>query len=191
MNNWPTKYKVLKNKNVFSSHEYSIIPIRFKDRFKIMKWRNEQLYHLRQESDLTKNEQNRYFKNILFNEFNKEAPSQVIFSLLNLNKLVGYGGLVHINWINKRAEVSFVMKTKLEENHFESLWSIFIRLIEKVSFKELKLNKIFIYAFDLRPHLYPVLEKNGFTFEANLKKHIKVEKGYKDVIIHSKFYNDK
>ena len=191
MINWPSRYKILKNKNIFLFDDYCLLPIRFEDRYQIMKWRNEQLYHLRQNNKLTKSIQDNYFKNVLLNQFNQDEPNQLLFSLLRSNILIGYGGLVHINWINKSAEVSFVMKTKLEENHFESLWSIFTRLIEKVSFKELKLNKIFIYAFDLRPHLYPVLEKNGFIFEAKLRKHVKVGEIFEDVIIHSKFNEDK
>ena len=49
-------YKVLK-KQLFSLNEYSIIPIRYEDRLSILKWRNEQIYHLRQDKLLTKNDQ--------------------------------------------------------------------------------------------------------------------------------------
>jgi hypothetical protein len=42
-----SSYKVL-NKQVFSSGNFSIVPIRIEDRFEIMKWRNEQIYYLRQ-----------------------------------------------------------------------------------------------------------------------------------------------
>ncbi len=45
-------YKSL-NKQTFSKGEYSIVPIRFEDRYDIMKWRNEQVYHLRQDGLLT------------------------------------------------------------------------------------------------------------------------------------------
>ena len=37
-------YKVL-NKQIFISDKYSLVPIRFEDRYNIMKWRNEQIYH--------------------------------------------------------------------------------------------------------------------------------------------------
>ena len=45
-------YKVLNNQ-VFKSGVFSIVPIRFEDRIDIMKWRNEQIYHLRQDIPLT------------------------------------------------------------------------------------------------------------------------------------------
>ena len=66
-------------------------------------------------------------------------------------------------------------------------WGVYLKLIENVSFKILKLNKIYIYAFDIRPHLYSIIESNGFSFEAKLKNHVRIEKQFLDVIIHSKF----
>ena len=45
----------------------------------------------------------------------------VLFNYLHNGKCIGYGGLVHINWIDKNAEVSFIMDTELEENYFEFL----------------------------------------------------------------------
>ncbi len=187
MTKWPTKYRVLKNQNIFSNGDFSLVPLRYEDRYNIMKWRNEQIYHLRQNKKLTKKEQDIYFKNVISKLFFDSKPEQLLFSFLDKDKLISYGGLVHISWTNKRAEISFVIKTELEKKYFKSLWSIFINLIEKIAFKKLKLNKIFVYAFDLRPHLYPILKKNGFNFEANLKKHVKVGKSFKDVIIYSKF----
>lgn len=53
---FPKTYRVL-NTNTFSKGEYSIVPIRYEDRFKIMEWRNEQIYHLRQREPLTKEDQ--------------------------------------------------------------------------------------------------------------------------------------
>ena len=55
------KYKALINKQEFAFENYSIVPIRFEDRMDILKWRNEQIYHLRQEKPLTENDQNNYF----------------------------------------------------------------------------------------------------------------------------------
>ena len=58
------KYKVL-NQNIFSKGEFKIIPIRFEDRINIMNWRNEQMYHLRQSSKLTQEDQYSYFHKIV------------------------------------------------------------------------------------------------------------------------------
>ena len=81
------------------------------------------------------------------------------------------------------------MNTKLEKNFFSKHWRIFLKLIERVAFDELKFNKIFTYAFDLRPHLYKVIEECGFDKEATLIGQFYNDNTYKDVIIHSKFNN--
>ena len=86
----------------------------------------------------------------------------------------------------------FIMDTKLEKEYFKELWSKFILLISQVVFREISFNKIFIYAFDLRPNLYKVLEHNNFIFEARLYNHIKLNDKFIDVVIYSKFnFNEK
>lgn len=178
-------YKVLKQQ-VFTIGKYSIVPIRYKDRMNIMKWRNEQMYHLRQSEPLTEASQNNYFDNVVKQLFNEERPKQILFSFLKNEECIGYGGLVHINHVDRNAEISFIMDTLLEKTRFKALWSIYLALIEKVSFEELKLHKIFTYAFDLRQRLYPALENAGFVKEAILKEHCFFENSYLDVVIHSK-----
>lgn len=177
-------YKALK-KQEFRIGDYSLTPIRHEDSFEIMKWRNEQIYHLRQSELLTVEKQENYFNTTVASLFNEERPNQILFSLLQGNECIGYGGLVHINWIDKNAELSFIMSTDLEKEAFKFLWSIFLSLIEKVAFEELIFHKIFTFAFDLRPTLYRVLEENGFKREAVLKDHCLIENDYKDVVFHS------
>jgi RimJ/RimL family protein N-acetyltransferase len=182
---FPNSYKVL-SQNYFSNNEFSIVPIRYEDRFKIMKWRNEQMYHCRQSTLLIKEHQENYFKNVIAQLFDKEEPQQILFSYLKYGKIIGYGGLVHINWIDRNAEVSFLMNTDLEENEFKLHWGLYLDLIEQVAFKELNLHKLFIYAFDLRPHLYEAIEAKNYIKEATLKEHCYYSGQFIDVVIHSK-----
>ena len=182
-------YKVLKSQK-FSKDQYSIVPLRYKDRMDILKWRNEQIYHLRQDRLLTEIDQENYFKNIVNKSFNKDQPSQLLFSYLNGETCIGYGGLVHVNWIDRNAEVSFIMNTELESEYFSMHWKIFLGLIEQVAFKDLKLFKTFTYAFDLRPKLYKVLEEENWNKEAVLKRHFCLNGSFKDIIIHSKFRDE-
>ena len=179
-------YTVLINQK-FSKGNFSIVPIRYEDRMEILTWRHEQIYHLRQEKPLAKADQENYFKNVVNKLFDQEQPNQLLFSYLEGDTCIGYGGLVHINWIDKNAEISFIMNTQLEKEHFSKHWKTFLELIEQVAFHELKLYKIFTFAFDLRPHLYAPIEDSGFVKEATLKKHCLFNGDYKDVIIHSKF----
>ena len=180
------KYYLL-NKVKFEYEEFSLIPIRHEDRYLIMQWRNDQMYHLRQRKQLTKEDQDAYFENVVSTIFSKDQPEQLLFSFLKDDELIGYGGLVHINWKDKNAEISFLMNTVLEKEHFEEYWMIYLNLIEKVAFHQLSLHKIFTYAYDLRPKLYKVLESAEFIQEAKLFDHCIVDDRYVDVYIHSKF----
>ena len=112
-------YKPLLRKTVIYKN-FKLIPIRYEDRYLIMKWRNEQIYHLRQNDPLTVKVQDEYFDNVISELFKQDKPKQILFSLLKDNKCIGYGGLVHINWVDKNAEISFIMDTKLEKINFKS-----------------------------------------------------------------------
>jgi RimJ/RimL family protein N-acetyltransferase len=179
------EYKVL-HKQQFSAGDFSIVPIRFDDRHAIMQWRNEQIYHLRQAKPLTKEDQEHYFTTVVSKLYDQEQPNQILFSFLENDICIGYGGLVHINWIDKNAEISFIMNTVLEKERFHEIWSVYLGLIEQVAFQDLNLHKIYTYAFDLRPHLYKVLEDCNFYKDAILKEHCFFDGKFLDVIIHSK-----
>lgn len=176
-------------KQVFTLNEFSLIPIRSEDRFKIMEWRNSQIYHLRQDNPLTIESQNKYFTEVVEKLFTLAYPNQILFSYLKKNICIGYGGLVHIDWNNLTAELSFIMDTQLEKEEFYIHWDNFLKMIQQVSFKNLNLRKIYTYAFDLRPKLYKVLEDNNFIQEAILKEHVIFEGKFINVIIHSKINN--
>jgi RimJ/RimL family protein N-acetyltransferase len=182
-------YNCLTN-SIFQQGAFSIVPLRYEDRLDILKWRNEQIYHLRQNKPLTVEDQENYFNTVVDKLFDEEQPNQILFSYLENDICIGYGGLVHINWIDKNAEISFVMNTEVEKKEFQKHWCTYLELIEYVAFNELKFKKIFTYAFDLRPHLYEALDKSGFKKEATLKNHCLFNGDFLDVLIHSKF-NDR
>jgi RimJ/RimL family protein N-acetyltransferase len=179
------KYRCLKQ-HIYRLDKFSLVTLRNEDKFAIMKWRNEQIYHLRQNKPLTAEDQNNYFSNVVSKLFEAEQPNQILFSYLENDVCIGYGGLVHINWIDKNAEISFIMNTELEEKSFHFHWTTYLSLIEQVAFEGLGLHKIYTYAFDLRPKLYKAMETTGFEQEAKLKKHCFFDEKYIDVLIHSK-----
>ena len=170
--------------------DYSIVPLRYEDRFSIMKWRNQQIYHLRQARPLTEDDQQRYFDNVVSKLYDNPKPDQILFSYLEKGVCIGYGGLVHINWIDRNGEISFIMDTQLEAEHFAEHWSNYLTMLKAVAFDDLGLHKIYTYAFDLRPHLYTMLEANGYKREATLKEHCLFNGEYKDVVLHS-LWNDR
>lgn len=184
------KYKILKNQE-FTFNNFKITPIRFADKFLIMKWRNEQINILRQNKPLTNKDQLIYFKNVILNLFDQDYPPQLLFSFLDGEKCLGYGGLVNINWSDKNAEISFIMNTELEKLSFSYYWKIFLNLIEQLAFGEINLHKIYTYAYDLRPKLYVLLEDEKYYKEAILKDHYYYKMKYIDVVIHSKLNDGK
>lgn len=145
------------------------------------------MYHLRQAEPLTKEKQDAYFENVVAKLFDEVQPDQVLFSFLRSEQCIGYGGLVHVNWVDKNAEISFIMDTGLEAEQFHLNWSIYLDLIEEVAFKELGLHKVYVYAFDIREHLYEVLEESGFVNDARLKEHSLYNNEFIDVVIYSKW----
>lgn len=179
------EYKCL-SKQSYSLNEYQIVPLRDEDKYDIMHWRNDQIYHLRQSQPLTEEIQDEYFRNIVQKLFEKEYSDQLLFSYLENGICIGYGGLVHINWIDKNAEISFIINTDLEQEFFHKHWTIFLSLIEELSFISLSLHKIFVFAFDLRVKLYEVLEMSSYINEARLKEHTYFNENFIDVLIYSK-----
>jgi RimJ/RimL family protein N-acetyltransferase len=180
-------YKVLPKSERISGN-FEIRVLRKQDIYEIMEWRNEQIQFLRQSTKLTKEDQKKYYESIIEPSFSCNKPDLILFSFLKEGKLVGYGGLVHINWTDRTAEISFLIKTSLSEKYFSKFWNIFLNLIETVAFEELYLDKLFTYSYNIRPQLYPILESNGYSREARLKmQHQIYGFGYVDGIYHSKF----
>lgn len=179
-------YKILPISK-FESDVFHIEPLRDEDKYEIMEIRNQQIYHLRQTEPLTIEKQIEYFSTVVAHLFEQERPNQLLFSFFEKDNFIGYGGLVHINWIDLNAEISFVMKTELEKNTFAKYWSNYLYLIEKVAFEVLNFHKIFTYSFDVRPHLYQVLKTCGFCEEARLNEHCFFNNQFLDVVYHSKY----
>lgn len=185
MKPFPDNYKAL-NTQIHQEGAYTLIPIRSEDRNAIREWRNSQIYHLRQAKPLSPEDQDRYFDNVVRALFEPEQPNQILFSFLKGDECIAYGGLVHINWIDKNAEVSFVMNTALEKESFHENWGRYLDLLEKVAFEDLEFHKLYVYAFDLRPHLYEALERKSYFLDAQLKDHCFFDGSFKDVVIYSK-----
>src|SRR3972149_10967647 len=103
-------------KNIFESNNYKLLPIRNEDILIIKDWRNQQFDILRQKRILTEEDQEKIYQDVIVPAFNEEQPGLILFSFLFDNQLIGYGGLVHISWQDKRGEVSFLVDTQRAKN---------------------------------------------------------------------------
>ena len=181
-------YACLK-KNTFTLGDYQLFPIRKEDIFLIKEWRNSQIDVLRQQEPLTDEDQLRYYHNSIVPSFSDKYPRQILFSLLKDNRCIGYGGLVHINWKDNRAEISFLVDTQRIENkkQYENDFLHYLELMKEIAFNELKLLKITGETYDIREHHISIIEKSGFKLAGRLKQHIKINGKYIDALCHELF----
>jgi Acetyltransferase (GNAT) domain len=172
---------------VFEQGRYKIVPIRDADKYPIRVWRNEQIEILRQKQPLTIAQQEAYFENVVAKLFEQDQPPQLLWSFLANNELIGYGGLVHIDWESRIAEISFLTQTSRNDPpQYNQDFDCFLKLLIEMSI-DLNFYKLFAYGYDLRAYAYKSLIVNGFEREATLKNHVLINEKYCDVVIHSKF----
>jgi len=180
------KYKALKI-NTFNNNGYDLIPIRETDMESIRVWRNAQMDVLRQKELLTNESQKQYFNEIIKPSFSEQFPNQILFSFLYKNECIGYGGLVNISWIDKRAEMSFLVDNQrvIDKAQYKKDMDSFIELMKTVCFKELNFNRLFTETYDFRHHHISILESNGFKKEGIMREHINYNEKFIDSILHS------
>ena len=164
---------------------FGLNPIKFSDRSEIMHWRNAQISILRQSEFLSEEKQTEYFTNVVSKIFSKNSPDQLLFGFYKDSILIGYGGLVHINWKDRNAEISFLLSP--ENNQFyQEYFSRFLQLLESL-FKSTELTKIYTVGYDVGEERFLPLIKNQFELEVLLQKHKMVNGKLCNVRIYSKF----
>ena len=178
-------YKCLKE-NGYSYSCYSLVPVRAQDILLIREWRNQQIDCLRQKVVLSVEDQQLYFNEIIWPSFNEIQPKQILFSILKDNHCIGYGGLVHIGWEDRRAEVSFLLNTEgvKDKELYRNDFSCYLHLIKTVVFDDLQFNRIHVETFDIRGFHISILEESGFKMEGRLKQHVLIDGHFIDSLIH-------
>ena len=184
------KYPILTNNKIVFEN-YSITPLKKLDIQNIRIWRNEQMNILRQTTTLTTKDQLIYYNKFIKKSFYDNKPNMILFSFLLDKNCIGYGGLVHIDWNLRSAEISFISNTNRSKSKtvYGKDLSIFLKLIFNVKFNDLKLNKITTETYDVRPWTIMILEKLGFKRDKILKKHVIIDNKLCDSILHYKFIN--
>jgi len=175
------------NKNLYWDSEYYLIPVRKSDMYYIRNWRNSQIEVLRQKEKLTLKDQEKYFNELIQPSFSMQYPSQILFTYLKDKSRIGYGGFVHISWINRRAEMSFLLDPErvVNKNQYSYDFSIFIQLMKRICFSEIKFNRLFTETYEYRTFHISVLENSGFKPEGRMRQHIYHKGKYYDSLVHS------
>lgn len=166
--------------------DYQLCPVRQEDIMMIKDWRNIQIDVLRQKQLLTEEMQRRYFETVVWPSFELEQPSQLLFSLLQRGTCIGYGGIVHINWEDRRGEVSFLLNPirVTDSIMYRQDFLSYLRLIKQVAYKGLGLNRLFTETFDIRPFHISILEEAGFCPEGCMKQHVCLNGAFVDSVLH-------
>jgi RimJ/RimL family protein N-acetyltransferase len=88
--------------------------------------------------------------------------------------------------------MSFLLETRraLDKTLYAKELTYFIRLIKKLAFEELKLNRIFTETFDIRPSHISVLEQNSFVCEGRMRQHVFLGGRYVDSLLHGLLTGD-
>ena len=185
MKNNNKKYSFLAS-NKFCLDEYCLVPFMEQEMELIRKWRNEQIDYLRQNKPLTKDEQSKYYHQVIKKSFYEKKQEMILFSFILKNNCIGYGGFVHIDWNLKKAELSFVLDTNRTEKleTYKKEFSIFLKIILNIGFKQILFHKIFTETFDIRPNTILVLEKAGFVLENRLSSKNYINGSYVDSLFH-------
>ena len=167
--------------------EYAISSIKLEDAESIRIWRNQQISALRQSSILSKDEQSSYFKKVIEPSFSDEEPRQILLRYTLKNDLIGYGGIVHLNWPDQKGEVSFLLDTNRtkDTDQYSIECKTFLKLIKKCAFEKLGLNKISTYAYSHRENHVQSIENAGFTREGILRQDTIVDGNWVDAILSS------
>ena len=184
------KYHCLSQKE-YQKGEYSLVPLRHDDILQVRKWRNDQRRILRQQKQLSIAQQNRYFEEEVKPTYRRKEPEMILFSFLKDGECIGYGGLVHIDWHVRKAEVSFLLATERMEDDdlFQGEFARFLTLLFRVR-EELQLHRLHSELFDIRPKMVEVLQAFGFHLEGLLKDHALVDGEYVDSLIYGLTFAD-
>jgi len=161
------------NKFTYSKNHLRFRPILFKDLEWIRIWRNSQKIYLRQQDNLSRNDQANYWNNVILPSFDQIEPNQLLFCLEDFekNKLLGYGGLVHINWNKKYAESSFLTDTRYDNNseEYQELFTVYLDFLMLCA-KELNFLCIYSETYSFRVKHIEIIEKYGYSQYGYLKK---------------------
>jgi RimJ/RimL family protein N-acetyltransferase len=183
--NFVMKYACLRHQR-FVNGIYSIRPVDDAHIEPIRVWRNEQITVLRQKDIISAQQQRDYYETKIWPAMTLPEPDNILMAFFERSRLIGYGGLVHIAWEHRRAELSFLLDTTLMEKSsvFRKLHQVFLNLIRLLAFEDLVLNRLYTETYSFRSDMIASLEHFGFQYEGEMRQHVRVNGSYVNSVIH-------
>jgi len=166
--------------------DYSLNAVQDEDIENIRLWRNSQITLLRQPSIISREQQISYYADKIFASMQEKAPANILMSFYLKDELIGYGGLVHISWQDRRGELSFLLNPVFTKDKriYQEKQMVFLQLAAELAFKGLGLNKIYTETWSTRHDHIQNLESFGFRLEGTLKSHVVVDGKFEDALMH-------
>ncbi len=158
----------------------------------IRQWRNAQMDVLRQSTAISLEEQKSYFAEHIWPDKSSLNPRQILLAIEQHGELIGYGGLVHISWPYRRAEISFLLNPTLEQNHkvLRDIFSRYLMMIQGFAFEDIKLHRLTTETYEHRVLHIEILESVGFKLEGRLREHIIVDGKLRNSLLHASLANE-
>lgn len=149
-------------------------------------WRNAQMDVLRQVAPISPAQQEAYYAAHVWPAMALDEPQNILLTFFEGEQAIGYGGLVHMAWEHRRAEVSFLLDPALASapETYARYFSAFLDLIKEFAFDDLGFHRLFTETYAMRAHHISVLEANGFRLEGVLKHHVMIGGRPVDSLIH-------
>lgn len=154
----------------------------------IRQWRNAQRPVLRQNGEISVQQQIDYFETQVWPSMEEDCPNNILLAIHRDSQLIGYGGLVHISWQDKRAEVSFLLEPDKADAHpdYVHTFEHYLHTVGELAFTDLQFNRLFTETWATRSIHMQALESAGFEREGVMKEHTIQEGVYTDSIIHGR-----
>ena len=158
----------------------------------LMQWRNDQQAVLRQQEPLTPAHQERWFRDIVAPSYQQSHPRALQVVALEDGLPTAYGGLTNIEWVSRRAELSFLVATESVEpaERYAAEFERFLAWTATFCFDEITLNRLFTETWDFRDNHISVLEGFGFVLEGRMRQHVAKDERYHDALLHGLLAED-
>ena len=170
----------------FTLGAYAIVPIAPLHIEPIRCWRNAQMDILRQADPISPEQQVVYYARHIWPTMTEAQPANVLVGFYHDATLIGYGGLVHIAWEHRRAEISFLLDNVRihDQVGYGRDFSAFLQLARDMAFNDLDLHRLFTETYSTRSYHIQVLEAAGFVLEGTMKDHVCINGAYLNSHIH-------
>jgi RimJ/RimL family protein N-acetyltransferase len=179
-------------RHYLSQEDLSVIPVQPCHIEKIRQWRNDQMDVLRQSKYITEDQQIHYFNKHIWPDMKSDHPKNILLACYNKQKFFGYGGLVHISWENRRAEISFLLETKItmQPDKYAHYFFAFLIIVKRLAFSDLCFERLHTETYSSRDAVISILENSGFIREGELRSHVIINGKHHNSILHGRLASD-